>query len=160
MTGRFTAMRRGDREALKALLQDHGAALFALWQALDPEGARGDLAEAAVSVWRSSTVIRDPEDERAAALTVLARKLAAAPQEQGPAPEIDRALFVHAVARAHLATGGAADAALVEEALEEEPALGELAERVRAALDAARATAVGAPSPFGAIWSSVEPRLR
>lgn len=155
----FRRMRTGDREALREVLDSCGGALFALWQALDAEGERGDLAEVGAAIWRASVTAGRGAEVRSTVLVAAATHLVGVPVEQGPAPEVDRPLFVDACARGALRIADTFEIELVEKALQNEPHLAELKGRVDHAISAAEAVPEGAPSPFATLWSTLEPRL-
>lgn len=153
----YRRMRRGDRAALRELLDAHGAALFAMWRILDPEGRQGDLAAVGVAVWKWSTVAPPGGSIRGQALTAAAVHLAGVPRPTGPVPEVDLPVFVHACAEAAL---GDEDAAAQREAsLQVEPELGLLRVRVEQAIASADRTEEGAASPFAQAWPVIERRL-
>lgn len=156
---RIRRMRRGDREALRELLREQGAALEALAAALGEP--RLGIAALARGIW-AATVVPGPEDERPFALgAALATWAEALPEPVAMAVvEVTPADLAQQVARVELGWGDALDAELLESTLRAHPEARALADRFRVALRAGRAAPSGPSARGDAEWAEIAPTLR
>ncbi|MCK6548302.1 hypothetical protein L6R52_20815, partial [Myxococcota bacterium] len=106
MTTRLAAVRRGDKRAYRALLEEHGAALEHLARAL---GQEARLSTTLIRVWRDAAYISATSDERAFVLSVGVRELARAmlPVELRLLPDHDPASMAFYLARGMTGIGDA-----------------------------------------------------
>lgn len=157
MSDPFALMRRGDRDALKSLLQAHGGAMLALQTALQGEAG---LAELAVAVWKASlSALRQP-DPKKHALSAVAQLLVGQPRPDAPIPQANLPTFVFAVCYEHLGLGTGREGGLVQRVLEDEPELGELRTQIIQALDTACRVTPDTSDAFDAAWTEIEPLLK
>jgi len=157
MSAPFALMRRGDRGALKRLLQAHGGAILALQRALQVEAP---LAELAVAIWKSSlSALRQP-DPKKHALSAVAQQLVGQPRPDTPIPQVSLPAFVFAVCYEHLGLGTGREGGLVQRVLEDEPELAELRTQIVRALDAACRVTPDSSDAFDAAWPEIEPLLK
>jgi hypothetical protein len=174
VSSRLERLRRGEREALRALLEAHGAALERLVHSLcsrsgadsvdSPLADREGLAlDAARAIWSASLFLDARSDERAFVLGAAAR----ATLERilgGPAaaknPELDARAFADLAARSLSGRADEVDLALLERTLRSEARLGSLLDEARTAFEDARQLPEGAPSRLASRWPELEPTLR
>lgn len=148
---RIERMRRGDRAALREVLQEHGAALARFVATM---GDR-NVDDAIVAAWKATVVAPADLDERAFLLTRAAA--ATAEPRTSRVPDTDVVDYVRLVAE--VATGLGDD--LDRERLAEQVVDDGLRE-LRAQIERTIADSIGEDGPLpelDAVWARIEPRL-
>ncbi len=158
MSDAFGAMRRGDRGALRALLETCGARMDAALAALGASDDDDAWRAAVKAVWAESArlVSLPGEEPPAADAVVVACALASAAAPLLAGGPLDAAVAARLAARVATGLAGASEQALHERQRREEPALVEVADKMRAG---ASSTVSGAGRAV-ALWPTVEPLLR
>lgn len=162
---RIAAIRSGDRDAFRAMLEERGAMLDVLVQRLteiarahQTEPGLADVAELCHSLWRAR-LMAEEEMEEVPFIAAFGFFKLAPPSKSGSTPHLDFPAFYQLVGRVLGGAGDQLDAQILATQSEQNAQLAKLRDDLAHALKAALNTPAGPPSEFSTWWPSLEARI-